>query len=84
MKNLELAEYEAETAAILADAKSACRHWRAAEAILYDWACSNTQTADAKSACHQLGFEIDFRQADAGAFFDAYHIESGEYVRLDV
>lgn len=57
---------------------------RAAEAILYDWACGNTQTAHAKNACRHLGFEIDFRQADAGAFFDAFHIESEECVRLDV
>jgi|TARA_R110002074_G_scaffold174646_1_gene337614 hypothetical protein len=57
---------------------------RAAEAILYDFCCGNTQTAHAKRACRHLGFDIDFRQVDAGAFFDALHIESGEYVRLEV
>lgn len=56
----------------------------AAEAILYDWACGNIDTAHAKRACQHLGFDIDFRQADCGAFFDAHHIESGEYVRLEV
>ena len=51
---------------------------RAAEAILYDFCCGNTQTAHAKRACRHLGFDIDFRQVDA------LHIESGEYVRLEV
>ena len=58
---------------------------RAAEAILYDFVCGNTQTAHAKRACRHLGFDIDLiNQQDVWAFFDATHIESGEYVRLEV
>jgi len=56
----------------------------AAEVILYDWACGNTSTAHAKRACRHLGFDIDFRQADLGAFIDATHIATGDNVRLEV
>ena len=57
---------------------------RAAEVILYDWACGNIETAHTKRACRHLGFEIDFRQADVGAYLEALHIESGTYVRLEI
>lgn len=56
----------------------------AAEVILYDWACGNIATDHAKRACRHLGFDIDFRQVDMGAFLDATHIPSGETVTLEV
>jgi hypothetical protein len=56
----------------------------AAEVILYDWACGNIATDHAKRACRLLGFDIDFRQADLGAFIDATHIWTGETVTLEI
>ena len=42
------------------------------------------QELDRHRACRHLGFDIDFRQVDMGAFLDATHIPSGETVTLEV
>lgn len=53
----------------------------AAEAILYDWACGNLETAHAKRAVSALGFTVDFRQADVGNWLDAEY-RDGSFVTL--
>ena len=42
-----------------------------ASGILYAWACDKITTHHAKAACASLGFTIDFRQADIGAYMEA-------------
>jgi len=44
---------------------------KAASVILYAWACEQITTRHAKAACDSLGFTIDFRQADIGAYMEA-------------
>jgi hypothetical protein len=54
----------------------------AATVILYDWACANISTARAKAACENIGFCIDFRQADLGAYIEAeYH---GKFIQIEI
>jgi hypothetical protein len=55
-----------------------------AELYLYDWACGRISTAEAKAHCVAHGFQIDFRQADVGAYLDATDVVSGEYVRFEI
>ena len=55
-----------------------------AELYLYDWACGLISTAEAKAHCVAHGFQIDFRQADVGAYFEALDVVTGEYVELEV
>ena len=55
-----------------------------AELYLYDWACGRISTAEAKAHCVAHGFQIDFRQADVGAYFEALDVVTGEYVELEV
>lgn len=56
----------------------------AAECTLYQYACDLMDTAEAKARCLTHGFEIDFRQADLGAYFEATDMVSGDYVELKV
>ena len=55
-----------------------------AESTLYQFACGLMDTAEAKARCLVHGFEIDFRQADVGAYFEALDVVTGEYVELEV
>ena len=41
-------------------------------------------TAEAKARCVAHGFEIDFRQADIGAYFEALDFVTGEFIELEV
>ena len=56
----------------------------AAETTLYQYACQWMDTAEAKARCLAHGFEIDFRQPDAGAFFEARDIITDEFIYLNV
>ena len=42
------------------------------------------ETCEAKSRCVAHGFQIDFRQADLGAYFEALDIVTGEFIELEV
>lgn len=55
-----------------------------AETVLYQYACEWMDTAEAKARCLALGFEIDFRQADVGAYFEALDVVSDNFVTLEV
>ena len=55
-----------------------------AESTLYQFACGLMDTAEAKARCLAHGFEIDFRQADLGAYFEALDVVTGEYIELEV
>ena len=55
-----------------------------AESTLYQFACGLMNTAEAKARCLAHGFQIDFRQADLGAYFEALDVVTGEYVELAV
>tara|TARA_R110002110_G_scaffold92642_1_gene241800 strand:- start:520 stop:726 length:207 start_codon:yes stop_codon:yes gene_type:complete len=55
-----------------------------AESTLYQFACGLMDTAEAKARCLSHGFQIDFRQADLGAYFEALDVVTGEYVELAV
>lgn len=56
-----------------------------ASEVLYQWACEKMDTKAAKQACLDLGFSIDFRQPDRGAFMVATDLICGlEVVRLEV
>ena len=55
-----------------------------AESTLYQFACGLMNTAEAKARCLAHGFQIDFRQADLGAYFEALDVVTGEYVELEV
>ena len=55
---------------------------KAATVILYSWACGLIKTARAKTACKSMGFDIDFRQPDLGAYLEAdYH---GEFTQIEI
>lgn len=57
----------------------------AASAILYAWACGSIDTATAKAGCLALGYEVDFRQVDAGAFMEASDaFRGGAFVQIPV
>jgi len=55
----------------------------AAESILYDWACGNFTTAQAKDMLSDLLFEVDFRQSDRGNTIKAYDWLREEHVELE-
>ena len=54
-----------------------------AESCLYNWACGNYTTVNAKHHCQALGFTIDFRQADTDNLIDATYSD-GSVVTLEV
>jgi hypothetical protein len=56
----------------------------AAENTLYLLARGYMNTSEAKARCVAHGFEIDFRQADIGAYFEALDIVTGEFIELEV
>ena len=51
---------------------------RAAENALYGWACDHLQQKHVKKYCLDLGFVIDFRQADVGPYLQATYFVDGE------
>ena len=55
-----------------------------AESTLCQFARGWFDTAEAKAQCLSHGFQIDFRQADLGAYFEALDVVTGEYVELEV
>lgn len=54
------------------------------EATLYQYACEIINTSEAKARCLDHGFQIDFRQADLGACFEALDLVTGEFIELEV
>ena len=56
----------------------------AAESTLYQLACGYMETCEAKSRCVAHGFQIDFRQADLGAYFEALDLVTNEFIELEV
>ena len=50
----------------------------AAADILYAWACGKMTTAQAKRACLETGYEIDFRQPDRGPAMMACRVSDGQ------
>lgn len=57
---------------------------KSASEILYDWACAQIGTQEAKRRCAHLGYDIDFRQPDFGAYMEAKDCFTGEYVEIPV
>ena len=55
-----------------------------AELYLYDWACGLIATATVKMQCAAHGFQIDFRQADVGAYLDGVDTVTGGTVRFEI
>ena len=55
-----------------------------AETTLYQYACEWMDTAEAKARCLDHGFQIDFRQADLGAYFEALDLVTNEFIELEV
>ena len=55
---------------------------RRAESFLYQWACGSLDTGRCKSLLAGLGYEVDFRQPDLGAYVEALDTESGRMVEL--
>ena len=55
-----------------------------AETTLYQYACEWMNTAEAKARCLDHGFQIDFRQPDNGAYFEARDLVTGEFIYLEV
>tara|TARA_R110000744_G_scaffold152222_2_gene266098 strand:- start:1005 stop:1235 length:231 start_codon:yes stop_codon:yes gene_type:complete len=55
----------------------------AAESALYNWVCGNLTTKNVKHQCEALGFTIDFRQADIGAWVQATYSD-GSAITLEV
>tara|TARA_R110002096_G_scaffold54020_1_gene139792 strand:+ start:33 stop:239 length:207 start_codon:yes stop_codon:yes gene_type:complete len=56
----------------------------AAESTLYQYACQWMNTAEAKARCLDHGFQIDFRQPDLGAYFEALDLVTNEFIELEV
>ena len=56
----------------------------AAERTLCQLTYGYMDTAEAKTRCLAHGFEIDFRQADIGAYFEARDVITGNYTELEV
>jgi hypothetical protein len=55
---------------------------RRAESVLHQWACGGLDTPRCKSLLAGLGYEVDFRQPDLGAYVEAWDSESGRTVEL--
>lgn len=55
-----------------------------AETTLYQYACQWMDTAEAKARCLDHGFQIDFRQPDNGAYFEARDLVNDAFVYLNV
>lgn len=56
----------------------------AAEALAYRWACAEIPSGVFKAELGHLGFDIDLRQGDYGAFVEVQDVETGRYVNLEV
>ena len=56
----------------------------AAESTLCHLVYGYIDTAEAKARCLDHGFQIDFRQADLGAYFEALDLVTGEFIELEV
>lgn len=56
---------------------------QAAESILYDWACGNFTTPQAKDMLADLDLDLDFRQPDNGNILQAVDCITGDYVDLE-
>jgi hypothetical protein len=54
------------------------------EDILFAWACDKISTDQAKGDLWDLGYAVDFRQADVGATIEALNLETNEYVVFEI
>lgn len=52
--------------------------------ILYSWACEHTNTADAKRDLLDIGYSVDFRQADLGNIIDGFDVFSDNPIAFEV
>lgn len=55
-----------------------------AESVAYAWACGKVSTASCKLQLARLGYAVDFRQADLGAFLYALDTVTGIDVTIEV
>ena len=56
----------------------------AAKNALYQFACGNMSIVCARSYVLDHGFQIDFRQPDLGAYFEALDLVTNEFIELEV
>ena len=55
-----------------------------AENIAYEWATGAIKTPEVKKRLREKGYDVDFRQADRGAFLEAVDIETGNFIKLEL
>ena len=60
------------------------RNKRKTERVLYQWACGNVTTKEAKRITRANGVDIDFRQQITDNVIIGYNIETGSEERFEV